>query len=280
MTEGVQALMLHRCPIGGAELTFVAGDLLTLHAQGIVCYSSTSLTLHSVVAVRIVEGGGPAVRADAAKHLPARVGDALVLSAGRLPMRYVLVGVTNELRALPTLETLRASLRVALQRAAALELDSLALPILKVRRRLDDDDVLVVTLAALIDHLSGSTSLRRVLLLVDEDAPQAWLAVQRVVPLLGTLAQVGALRAQAQALRGAQALAKQLSTPQQEAACHELLAQQHETIARIIRLLEPFTSDASVPGRQGLQTELRYCQAELDQIVAMQDVSAARAVGG
>lgn len=37
---------------------------------------------------------------------------------------------------------------------------------------------------------------------------------------------------------------------------------------------------ASVPGRQGLQMELRYCQAALDQIVVMQGVTAARAVGG
>jgi hypothetical protein len=278
MTEGVYPLALHRCPIGEAELTLVAGDLLALQAQGVICYSSTSLTLHSAVAVRIVEQAGPAVRTDAAKHLPARVGDALVLSAGHLPMRYVLVGVTNELRTLPTLETVRASLRAALQRAAALELESLALPLLRVRRRLDDDDMLVVTLAALADHLSGATTLRRALVLIDEDVPQARLAVQRVASFLTTLAQAGRLRAEAQPLRSDDLRAWRPRTRLHEALRQELLVQRRQTIAQIMELLAPLAGDPEAPGRQALQLELRYCQAELDQLGTLLGVAAERVV--
>lgn len=273
-----RAQTVHRRRVGTSELALVAGDLLALEAQAIVCYSSTSLTLHSAVAVRIVERGGRAVRVDAAKHLPARVGDAIVLSAGRLPMRYVLVGVTNELRAAPTLDTVRASLRAALERAAALGLESLTLPLLRVRRRLDDDDLLVVTLAALVDHLSGPTSLRSALLLVDEDAAQAALAVQRVAPLLEALEQAGALRAQARALAGARALVEHLA-PRQRALARELLARCGQALRRIAHLLEPLAGEGAA-GRGGLRTELRACRAELEQVEASLAAGHERELGG
>jgi hypothetical protein len=35
-----------------------------------------------------------------------------------------------------------------------------------------------------------------------------------------------------------------------------------------------------VPGWQGLQLELRYCQAELDQTLTLLDVATERPVGG
>ncbi len=280
MSQVALPLELHRRGVGDSELILVAGDLLSLHAQGVVCYSSTLLKLHSAVAVRIVQQGGPVVRADAAKHVPARIGDALALSAGQLPMRYVLVAITNELRTQPTLDTVRAALRVALGRAAALDLDSLALPLLHVRRRLDDNDLLVVTLAALIDHLSVPTTLRRVLLLVNEEEKLARPVVQRVVPLLDVLARVGGLRAQVQVLREGDTLTEHLSAPRREALAHELLVQRYQTLAQIVRLLEPLTQYSDVPGRLGLRTELQYCQAEINQVRAELNITREREISG
>jgi hypothetical protein len=271
---------IQRRRVGEASLEIVAGDLLAMNAQSVLCYSSTSLTLHSAVAVRIVQEGGASIRADAAKHLPARVGDALVLSAGRLPMRYVLVAVTNELRTTPTLDTVRAALRVALARAAALELDSLALPLLRVRRRLDDDDLLVITLAALSDHLCSPTTLGCVQLLVDEAEQQARLAMQRVAPLVGGLERVGALRAQAQALRAADIATGPASAPRPGTLAHKLLLQQGQVLAQIERLLLKLLADhGDGPGSRGLRAELQHCQAEIGQLGAILDGNLEREVG-
>jgi O-acetyl-ADP-ribose deacetylase (regulator of RNase III) len=270
--------IIQQCQIGGAKLEIVAGDLLALQAQGVICYSSTSLTLHSAVAARIVHEGGASIRADAAKHLPARVGDALVISAGRLPMRYVLIAVTNELRTTPTLETVRAALRVALARAAALGIDSLALPLLRARRRLDDDDVLVITLAALIEHLCGPTSVRQLLLTLDETAQQARLAMQRVAPFIESLKCVGALRAQAQALPAAGPVRWPAGMLQERALAHELLLQRGRLLMQIEGLLLRLLTDhGQLPGGEGLRTELQHCQAEIRELSAVLEGTLERA---
>lgn len=248
-------LALKRWQLGAAELAVVAGDLLGPAAQGILCYSSTSLTLHSAAAVRIVEQGGPVVRADAARHLPAQVGAALAVTAGRLPMRYVLVAVTNELRGPPTLEALHAALHAALGLGAALGLDSLTLPLLRARRRLDDDDLLVATLAALIGHLSGATSLRRALLVVD-DAAQARLALQRLAPLLDALVRAGPLAAEAAALRQAYECVARHSSARRDDLCRELLARRQRALAQVVRLLEAAALPEGTPGGDGLRAAL------------------------
>jgi hypothetical protein len=268
MGQGVTSRTLHRCGIGEAEVLFVAGDLLAQEVQGVVCYSSTSLTLHSAVAVQIVEQGGPAVRADAAKHLPARVGDALALSAGQLPMRYVLVAVTNELRTLPTIDSVRAAVRAALRRAHALGLDSIALPLLRVGRRLETDELLIITLVALFEHLCVGTSLRRVLLLLDEEERPARLTVQRIAPLLDTLTQVGSLQAQAPALDEIDQITARLHPAQHESISRELLTWRYETLRQVAQLLEAGVEAVGGSGMQGVLAELRYCEAELEQLSA------------
>lgn len=265
MSEGALPRAVDRYTVRNTTLALVAGDLLALPIQAAVCYSSTSLTLHSALAVRIVEQGGPAVRADAAKHLPTRIGAVLALSAGRLPLQYVLVAVTNELRRAPTLESVRAALRATLRCAAALELERLAIPLLHVRHRLNDDDLLAVTLAALLDHLSGPTTIRHLHLVVDDQEMQARVVARRAAPLFDLLSQVGTLRAwEAQAHHVYAALCGELSIPDGERLARELLVQRYQALLQIIALLEPSIRERTLPGAGGLQMELRYCQSELD----------------
>ncbi|HMQ31047.1 MAG TPA: macro domain-containing protein [Chloroflexaceae bacterium] len=278
MTQSALPSPLDRWVLGEAELLLTTGELLAPPAQGVLCYSSTALTLHSAAAVQIVERGGPVVRTDAAKHNPGRVGDALVLTAGRLPFHYVLVAVTNELRARPTLDGLRAALATALDRAAALQLESLALPLLRARRSADDDAMLVVTLAALVAHLSGPTSLRRVWLVVGDEDAQARATVRRVAPLFGLLAEVGALRAQARVCGTAAALLARLRAEQGRASSAELLVARSSLLAQAARRLEPPAAAAAVPGGAGLGAELRSCRAEL--ALAGQGAEQEREAGG
>lgn len=147
--------------VNASKLVLVE-EALDVAAQAIVCYTSTSLTLHSVLAQTLIERGGLSIRAEAAKYRNAAVGDVVILPGGRLKSNYVFAAVTNQLRETPTLESIAHCTRVLLRRAADLKLESLAIPLLRVGRQLESEEILRATLAPIIDHLCGPTSLRRI----------------------------------------------------------------------------------------------------------------------
>lgn len=165
-----------------------------------MCYTSTALTLRSMLAMALVEWGGTGIRQEGMKQAPAHVGDAIVLPAGKLNAKYLFAAVTNEPRATPTLESIRASVYAVVQRAAGLELRSLALSLLRVRQHFSQDDLLFITLAPLVDHCTGVTSLRQIFLVLDEDVVSPWL-MARLSGVLRVLTDLSKLRAIATALR-------------------------------------------------------------------------------
>ena len=126
------------------------------------CYSSTAMTLHSVVAQALVEQGGASIRSEAAKYRDARVGDVVALPGGRLKSSYVLAVVANAPRDMPTLASITSCIATLLSRAASLGLTSLAIPLLRAGRQLELEDILRATLTPVIDHLHGVTTLRHV----------------------------------------------------------------------------------------------------------------------
>ena len=191
--------------IGHSTLTIVVGNLADCIADGLVCYASTSLALHSVVASRLIEVGGSTIRTECAKHLPAQIGDAIVTSAGKLSARYLLVGVTNHIKTAPTLASIRTSIEAVLQRADQLRLRSLALPTIRVNKQISADDALLATLAPIVDHLSNTTSIQNITLVVDDprDFP---LLNQDLATCLKRLSSVAHVRATAQPLAAAEQL--------------------------------------------------------------------------
>lgn len=57
--------------VGHTGLAFVRNDIRELRVDAVACYSSTSLTLHSHLAQRLIAGGGTFIRAESSKHAPA-----------------------------------------------------------------------------------------------------------------------------------------------------------------------------------------------------------------
>lgn len=189
--------------IGRSTLAVAVGNLADFVADGLVCYASSSLALHSVVASRLIDVGGSTIRTECAKHLPAQIGDAVVISAGKLAARYLLVGVTNHIKAAPTLASIRNSIEAVLQRADQLQLRSLALPTIRVNKQIAADDALLATLAPIVDHLSGTTCIQNITLAVDDprDFP---LLTQDLPACLKRLSNVARVRATAQPLATAE----------------------------------------------------------------------------
>ena len=200
---GLQSVSIERVAIGQSQLTILAGNLVERQAEGLVCYASTSLALHSVVATRLVELGGATIRSECAKHLPVQIGDAVVISAGKLPARYILVAVTNHIKSAPSLESIRSGIVAVLNYADRLGLTSLALPTIRASKQITADDALLAVLAPIADHLSGPTKLAEVTVVVDEvDAFP--LLTHNLPEMLRWLVVVGNLRMAARALNAAE----------------------------------------------------------------------------
>jgi Macro domain len=254
--------------IGGASLTFVHGDVLELATEAIVCYSSTSLTMQSNLAQRLIERGGALIRAEGAKHAPARLGDALVLPTGKLSSRYIIVAVTNQLRNAPTLASLHACMGVISERAAGLGLRSLAIPLLRVGRSLGPEDILRATLAPLIDHCAGPTSLGHVFIVLDAEGglgapPLLSRHTQRIV---ADLLELGRLRTRARALYAAEAQLRSAACPATPMISEVLQAQlliQQQVLHQLERSLTPGGA-----GFQAIVLELDHCRSEIDRIWA------------
>jgi O-acetyl-ADP-ribose deacetylase (regulator of RNase III) len=154
--------------IGQGTLSVTEGNLVDCPTEALVCYASSSLALHSMIAAKLVEIGGTIIRNDSAKHIPSQIGSAIVLTAGKLPARYVIVGITNHIKSAPTIAHIRASVQAVLQQAAQLGLRSLALPTIRVSKQISPDDALLATLAPIVDHLSGPTSIEHIALVIDD----------------------------------------------------------------------------------------------------------------
>lgn len=194
--------------IGQSTLLVSVGNLVDCAVEGLVCYASSSLALHSVVASKLVDVGGASIRAECAKHLPAEIGDAVVLSAGKLAARYILIAVTNHIKSAPTIASIRASVQSVLAQANTLGLTSIALPTIRVSKQISPDDALLASLAPIVDHLSGPTTIKHVVLMIDD--PEDFPLLDQYLPVcLDRLRAVGKLRATARALRSAEEALRQ-----------------------------------------------------------------------
>lgn len=257
---------LYTTRVGATELSLIQGAVQTLPADAIVCYASTSLTLHSNLARQLVMSGGTFIRHESGKHAPAEVGDAVLLPTGKLPGRHLLVAVTNRQREAPTLESISACMSTIVARAAQLGLSSLAIPLLRVGRALAPADVLRATLAPLCDHCSGYSRLSRLLIVIGNDESPA--AHTGLLPYarasLPDLARLGQLRAQAAALNaieGRLADTLALGVPAIEQLRSRQIALQRRIEQWLMHSLE-----GELPGPAAITLELRRCADELARL--------------
>ncbi len=80
--------------LGCSRLTIEFGDLTTSAAQVLVSSDDYYLSMGGGVSASILRAGGPTIALDAAKKVPAALGDVIVTTAGTLPAQYVFHAVT------------------------------------------------------------------------------------------------------------------------------------------------------------------------------------------
>ena len=117
--------------IGGSRLNLEFGDLTTSRAKVIVSSDDSYLTMGGGVSAAIRAAGGDAIALDAAKRIPARLGDVVVTTAGVLPAYYVFHAITLDPRSdvsPPHDEILTRVTRRCMELLDPLGVDSIAFP--------------------------------------------------------------------------------------------------------------------------------------------------------
>jgi len=270
--------------VENTTLSIIQNDPLALDAEALLCYSSTSLTLHSNLAQRIVAEGGPLIRPEGAKHAPAVCGVTLVLPAGKLPNRYLLVAITNTLRNPPTVENLQASLFSACGQIAHHRMQSLVVPVLRIGRALTLESTVRSILSPLIDHCCGETPLRQIYLVLDEESELGLMGrvCSYLESTIESLLELGRLRARAACLQQAESQLQRFDLLQPEVQSQILRAQleiQRELLVQLDR--------RRAGGRHDYDTvanELQRCTDEIERLCTVLELRKsapllARAVG-
>jgi O-acetyl-ADP-ribose deacetylase (regulator of RNase III) len=81
---------------GKSRLTVEFGDITSTQAQVIVSSDDYYITMGGGVSAAILRAGGQEIMIDAAKKVPAKLGEVIVTTAGRLQAQYVFHAITSE----------------------------------------------------------------------------------------------------------------------------------------------------------------------------------------
>jgi O-acetyl-ADP-ribose deacetylase (regulator of RNase III) len=79
---------------GSSTLILTFGNITDSNAEAVVSSDDTYLSMGGGVSYAILSAGGEEISIDAAKNVPAEVGNIVVTTAGRLPAKYVFHAIT------------------------------------------------------------------------------------------------------------------------------------------------------------------------------------------
>lgn len=118
--------------IGDATFAITYSDITSVSADAIVSSDDNYLSTGGGVSDAIACAAGPALRADARKHIPLGLGDVVVTSAGELAAKYVFHGVTIDVTHARYADTdvIRLITHKCLELAVALGIREIAFPAL------------------------------------------------------------------------------------------------------------------------------------------------------
>jgi O-acetyl-ADP-ribose deacetylase (regulator of RNase III) len=147
------------------------GDITDAGVDAVVNAANNDLQLGAGVAGAIRRKGGPSIQAECNRIGTIPLGQAAVTGGGNLRARQVIHAASMELGGRTTEANLRASTRNSLTRAAELKLESIALPAIGTGiAGFPLDRCAEVMLEEISAHLSAGTSLKRVELVLFDDA--------------------------------------------------------------------------------------------------------------
>jgi O-acetyl-ADP-ribose deacetylase (regulator of RNase III) len=131
------------------------GDITTSDSDVIVSSDDYHLTMTAGVAAAILSKTGEAIKIDAKKHIPAKVGEVVVTTAGNLPNKYVFHGITIGGNTLPFLEIVYEIVQNSFSFLDSLNLSSIAFPVVGTgTARFKFSDVAIIMSELIIHNLN------------------------------------------------------------------------------------------------------------------------------
>jgi O-acetyl-ADP-ribose deacetylase (regulator of RNase III) len=115
---------------GKSDLTIQFGNIVSAKTQVIVSSDDYYITMGGGVSASIFRAGGQEIMIDAAKKVPAKLGDVVVTTAGRLQAQYVFHAITIEqfAQAKPGRQVVKSAVTRCFDLLDALGLDSISFP--------------------------------------------------------------------------------------------------------------------------------------------------------
>lgn len=154
-----------------SKVTLRQGDLTEAKVDAIVNAANNDLLLGGGVAGAIRKKGGPAIQKECDRIGRIAIGEAAITGAGTLSVRHVIHAASMRLGGRTTEDSLRDSTRNSLLRAKEKGLESIAFPAIGTGiASFPMGRCAGVMLAEIRDHLSGATSLKRVEMVLYDDA--------------------------------------------------------------------------------------------------------------
>ena len=114
--------------VGLSTLTLEFGDITTSQADVLVSSDDSYITMGGGVSAAILRAGGQSISIDAAKKVPAKLGDVVVTSAGSLRAKHIFHAITIGAEAVQPKEIVARATRRCLELVDALGLTSIAFP--------------------------------------------------------------------------------------------------------------------------------------------------------
>jgi len=153
--------------INRTDIQLIRVDITELEVDAFVFYARSDLALGSGFGTAIALRGGPNIQKELASLAPVPTGSAVVSSAGGLKAKHIIHAVGPKFQEPDSEAKLRATVLSVLQQVEEHGFRRIALPAMGVGFYGIPLDVSArVTLAALTDHLRGSTGLDEVVLCV------------------------------------------------------------------------------------------------------------------
>ncbi len=158
------------------------GDLTEADVDAIVNAANNDLQLGGGVAGAIGRKGGPAIQEECDRIGPIGIGEAAITTGGNLKARYVIHAASMELGGRTTAESLRASTRNSLARAAEKGVKTVAFPAVGTGiAGFPMRDCAEIMLDEVLRHLRGKTSLEQARFVLFDSAAlktfkQVWAA--------------------------------------------------------------------------------------------------------
>jgi len=145
------------------KIVLEQGDLTEAAVDAIVNAANNDLELGGSVAGAIRRKGGSAIQAECDGIGSIPIGEAAITTGGKLKARYVIHAASMRLGGRTTADSLRASTRNSLLRAAEKNLKTIAFPAVGTGiAGFSMRDCAEIMLDEVVEHLKGKTSLQQV----------------------------------------------------------------------------------------------------------------------